>query len=233
VRLFPASRSAFTLIELLVVVSIIGVLSALIMAAVSSGREQANRAACLSNLRNTYTLLGRFAADNDGALPVGYRLGKKQFNTTLYSGSVNEFVLLGRLISAGLVTEPRILYCPSERDSTQAYNTKNNPWTIVAGMNLQGGYACNPLVDWGTAGEPADWPRLANLDRLPLLADGVGMPQRVDSRHRAGVNVIFTDGSTRWVPREKFDAVLSTCTTLAPACNPAQDSIWTIFGQSP
>jgi prepilin-type N-terminal cleavage/methylation domain-containing protein/prepilin-type processing-associated H-X9-DG protein len=220
---------AFTLLELLVAVAIISVLAALTLGWLSHGREISNRAACLSNQRQIHGALSRFATDNNGALPVGYRLGKKQFNTTLYSGSSNKWVLLGRLIEDGYLTEPRILFCPSETDPTQAFNTKDNPWPFQPGRNLQGCYACNPLVDWGTASSPPDWPRLQSLDRIPLLADGAGLPARVDSRHRDGINVVFTDGSAGWVPRKEFDSELKQCTELGAGSNGAQTRLWEIL----
>ena len=223
-------RIAFTLIELLVVIAIIALLAGLILAAVGRTREQSKRTACLSNMRQLHSLISRFAGDNDGALPIGFRLGQKQFNTTLYSAADAHFVLLGKLLANGTVTDAHVFFCPSEKDPTQTYNTKENPWPVQAGKNLQGGYATNPLVDWGTADFPESPVKLLGLDRVPLLADGVGMPKRVDSRHKDGVNVLFSDGSGRWVPREKFNTDLSGCTSISAGNNAAQDRIWQILG---
>ncbi|MEO6786680.1 MAG: type II secretion system protein, partial [Chthoniobacteraceae bacterium] len=172
------TTASFTLIELLVVIAIIALLAGLILVALTRSREQSNRTACMGNLRQIHTLTSRFAADNDGALPIGYRLGQKQFNTTLYAASNGQYVLLGKLLASGAVKEPRVFFCPSESDTTQAYNTKDNPWPVQAGKNLQGGYATNPLVDWGSGDLPATPIKLMSLDRTPLIADGVGMPKR-------------------------------------------------------
>ncbi|MEO6739232.1 MAG: type II secretion system protein [Chthoniobacteraceae bacterium] len=220
--------SAFTLIELLVVIAIIAILAGLFIAGAGPSREQGNRATCLSNMRQIHALVARFAGENDGAVPIGYRLGQKQFNTTMYAGS--DYVLLGKLLAGGSEKEARVFYCPSERDPTQACNTKENPYPVKPGQTLQGGYGTNPVVDWGTATFPSTPIRLASLARIPLIADGVGMPKRVDKRHKDGVNVVSSDGSGSWVPREKFNADLAGCTAPGTGNNAAQDRIWQILG---
>ena len=220
--------SAFTLIELLVVIAIIAILAGLTLARIGRSREQGQRVACLSNIRQLHSLAARFAGENDGALPIGYRLGQKQFNTTLYASG--KYVLLGKLLEGASDKDARTFFCPSERDHTQAYNTKENPYPIVPGQTLQGGFATNPLVDWGGTAFPDNPIRLANLGRVPLIADGVGMPKRVDSRHKDGVNVVFSDGSGHWVPREKFASDLAGCTSPGAGNNTAMDRIWMILG---
>ncbi len=224
--------AAFTLIELLVTIAIIAIVAALILAGFGRAGEQGKRTACLSNLRQLHSLITRFAGENDGALPIGYRLGQKQFNTTLYTAADARYVLLGKLLTNRGVTDGRAFFCPSEHDTTQSYNSKDNPWPVQAGKNLQGGYGTNPLVDWGTADFPDSPIRLTSLERIPLIADGVGLPKRIDSRHKEGVNVVFSDGGGRWVAREKFNADLSGCTSISAGNNAAQDRIWQILGET-
>jgi prepilin-type N-terminal cleavage/methylation domain-containing protein/prepilin-type processing-associated H-X9-DG protein len=65
----PRGRG-FTLIELMVVLAIIGVLLALLLAAIQRAREAASRAACLSNLRQVGLALQHFHDDNR-AFPPG------------------------------------------------------------------------------------------------------------------------------------------------------------------
>ena len=63
-------ESGFTLMELLVVVSIIAVLAALAVPAVSGALAKSNDAKCLGNLRQLYVGSRMYAADNDGMLPM-------------------------------------------------------------------------------------------------------------------------------------------------------------------
>ncbi len=219
----PVNHRAFTLIELLVVIVIVALLAGLAFPVFGKVRESGLRAACLSNLRQLHAAIGVYAADHENEAPLGYRGGRKQWNTMVHSAP-DDYPMLGRLWQEGYLKDPRVFYCPSEKAPAQAYNTTVNPWPPLPGATTQGGYACNPLVDWSSV--PLRLPRLGELAGLPMLADGCGLPDRVDTRHRDGVNVLYANGSAHWVRRAVFDDALKRNSGLSAANNAAQDAIW-------
>ncbi len=233
-------RHAFTLIELLVVVSIIALLIAVLLPALGKARESARETQCQANLRSTHQTLYSFASDRGGRLPLGYRGGRYQWNTMVYSGTSGKFVLFGHLYTGGYMTEGQALYCPSETAAKQSYNTAENPWPPgeTPDANTEGGYASYPFMDWVWATSPDEldppmpWPNMDKLEPAqPLLSDGVGLPERLDTRHGDGVHVLYADSGVAWRERADFSDPLEQCAGLDPANNPAQQTIWEILGE--
>ncbi|MFN4244312.1 MAG: type II secretion system protein [Tepidisphaerales bacterium] len=231
-------RSGFTLMELLVVVGVIALLLSVLLPTLSRSREAAARTACLSNLRQIHQILSMYAAENRQYVPVGYRdgtpAGIKQFNSMVYSGTSRQLVLWGVLWEAGWFPSPAVLFCPAESDPSRQMGTEVNPWPpplppTTSTRNIQAGYGGRPgwaIPDDRSLWTAANLPRLGDFAGKAMVADLVAVPARVESRHRRGVNVVYGDGSARWVERGVFDSPLSQCAGLSAAFNPQQDAIW-------
>jgi len=65
-----AKSHSFTLVELLVVISIIGLLAALAIPAISGARASADKAKCIGNLKQLVTVTLSMATENNGKIPL-------------------------------------------------------------------------------------------------------------------------------------------------------------------
>jgi prepilin-type N-terminal cleavage/methylation domain-containing protein len=115
-------QGGFTLIELLVVISIIAVLAALLLPALSSAREAGRRTVCLSNLRQIGIAIHTYADDFGGKIPYGPKAPPFTSPANFYpsSGAPTSLVslqsgvpvALGLLLQQYLSSQPRVVFCP-------------------------------------------------------------------------------------------------------------------------
>ncbi len=119
---------------------------------------------------------------------------------------VGDWRNFGLLWSSKTLTNPKVFFCPSERNPDLSWNTPLNPWP--------------PRVE--TAGQPGN-PNIANhtessferrsgltgvqWDRVPkqvTVASDVLWPQNIRKRHKDGVNVAYRDGHAEWVSGDRL-----------------------------
>ena len=114
-------RTAFTLIELLVVISIVALLIAVLLPAIKKAKETTRRTICLSNLRQVGTAIHVYAQEHDGFFPDN-SAGWMNASLTFYAEiSSSGYLALGHLYETGVVADPRMLFCPSQREPFHSY----------------------------------------------------------------------------------------------------------------
>lgn len=111
----PRRRSrAFTLIELLVVVAIIAILAAMLLPALAKAKKAAERANCVSNVKQTALAIHMYADDHEGFLPG------PNWNGQYISYKINRYFLPNYIYSYLALAPPnnefqlaKVLACPS------------------------------------------------------------------------------------------------------------------------
>ena len=187
-------RCGFTLVELLVVIGIIALLISILLPTLTRAREAANRAACLSNLRQLGTAFHLYGVSYKNTIPIGY-MSQKQFSYVIYwnnAGSNPPHVSqMGLLYEGKAIKGGRAYYCPSEVDPMFMYDTPENhwvydknppdPWLTQPGANrhCRIAYNARPLANWPAALNPAVgnvptldpvWPNLVGKIAMPKLS---------------------------------------------------------------
>lgn len=212
----------FTLIELLVVISIIAILVALLLPALSRARESANQVRCKANLRQVGTAANAFANDYDGGFPERHAYGYVfSFDAPVGTDARTQFMGVGRVLSEDYIRgwDGRVFYCPSMPTNFQGdyesgtYGWKQNfpHYSVANGIWMNYYY----FLTWrhaagkkrATTGEmslpgPNGQPEYLNLiprDQVPprdiMMVDWYGGPNV--TAHDDGWNYVRTDTSVQ------------------------------------
>ena len=197
-----------TLIELLIVVAIIGILISILMPSLHKARDEAKRAVCLSNQRQSVIASTLFVNDKDNAVPYGRGQGAAWQNMyTYYTPTATNHTGLGRLVQEGYVQTSESFYCPAFTWSPHVNNSPDNPLGGPNNISKNTSFAIiytspigkESIFNWN-GDQIGSWLKLATISDSAVMVDQFFRTLEKFPRHpRNTFNVAYGDGASKSV----------------------------------
>ena len=130
--------TGFTLIELLVVIVIIGILSSLLLPALTRAKAKAKQTACLNNLKQLGIAITMYADDNKGLLPDAEPLPTDPLDPTNPMPRICDVLAANLGAPVGRTNSSAAVFrCPSDNQGWYEKEGSSYEWNYVySGKNL-------------------------------------------------------------------------------------------------
>ncbi len=221
------TKPGFTLIEILAVIAIILVLTAILFPVFTTARENGQRTACASNLRQLGLAFAQYREDFDGEMPIltyatsaSYRFPNGQNPAT-----VGQRNALWMHPIYSYVKSPQIYNCPNaEGVYSGGYNWRGGESSY--GFNCYLSKTVNPDL---TIKYPSETALIADCDYYSLSPDPNFVQAAVNAdnsnppapRHLDTLNMAFADGHVKPVKLENWKSDFTRSQAGA-----ATDPVW-------
>jgi prepilin-type N-terminal cleavage/methylation domain-containing protein len=215
-------RKAFTLIELIVVIVILAILAASLLPALARTRVDARRITCANNLKQIGVAFRTFAINHGGYMPMSLpNPSGGAFNAVGQTcGSPTTGIALMYLCASNELSTPKILFCPSEFDSSKVAASS---WGTVGGGVV--GYSGKGNISYGIGVDAVETaPQMiltadhslgnGNLPTLLYSEFAVLMTNSTAGwldgvQHNRQGNCGMADSSVEWVTTSQLRALLA------------------------
>jgi len=201
---------AFTLIELLVVIAIIAILASLLLPALSEAKETARRATCMNHLKQIAIGITLYTDQYDSWLPPsqGDTAGDSMMNPLGNGPSRLGWLLASQgtlAADSALYVNRAVLDCPGLTPTTGYWRVRIAGYSY--GVPFSAGSSGVPFyyrdkslnTTFGGWNGGTPWRAMAACD-LGYQLDPNSHPHR-----NRGCNVLYYDGSIRWLARPRTD----------------------------
>ncbi len=212
------NNKGFTLIELLIVIAIIGILTGILLRALSRARESGRRTACASNMRQIGFGLIMYSNENNEGFPTG-------------GVAVGDAMTSFSLIYPDYVSERKAFRCPSDsifvtpdNNADIAANTAFTKNQCSYGYDNRHGPAHDPGVaiagDRPTNAAGAAGRQTSSNNNSPNHGGTIGTVAVGDTPGN-GQNLVYIDGHVEWVATNQGGVVIGVAGGI-----PIRDSVY-------